>query len=70
MNVEELERAVAKLPPRELAEFAAWFEAFQAQEVDPVPFDQIKHLLGVGEGPGDLSTNPKYMEGFGRRSLR
>jgi hypothetical protein len=21
--------------------------------------------VGCGEGPGDLSTNPKYMEGFG-----
>ncbi len=23
-------------------------------------------LLGSAEGPGDLSTNPKYMEGYGR----
>jgi hypothetical protein len=23
-------------------------------------------LVGCVEGPGDLSTNPKYMEGFGR----
>lgn len=23
-------------------------------------------LVGCIEGPGDLSTNPKYMEGFGR----
>jgi hypothetical protein len=23
-------------------------------------------LVGCLEGPGDLSTNPKYMEGFGR----
>ena len=23
-------------------------------------------LVGSGEGPGDLSTNPKYLEGFGR----
>jgi metal-responsive CopG/Arc/MetJ family transcriptional regulator len=22
-------------------------------------------LAGCGEGPGDLSTNPKHMEGFG-----
>ena len=21
--------------------------------------------IGCGEGPGDLATNPKYMEGFG-----
>lgn len=25
----------------------------------------IGHLIGSIEGPGDLSTNPKYMEGFG-----
>jgi len=23
-------------------------------------------LVGRGEGPGDLSTNPKHMEGFGK----
>ena len=27
--------------------------------------DGIEHLIGSLEGPGDLSTNPKYMEGFG-----
>ena len=26
----------------------------------------IEHLIGSIEGPADLSTNPKYMEGFGR----
>lgn len=26
----------------------------------------IEHLSGSVEGPGDLFTNPKYMEGFGR----
>ncbi len=35
-----------------------------------VPFERIEHLLGVFEGPGDLSTNPKYMDGFGESSLR
>ncbi len=30
------------------------------------PFDRIKHLLGSLDGPGDLSTNPKYMENFGK----
>jgi hypothetical protein len=29
-------------------------------------YDRIKHLCGVISGPGDLSTNPKYMEGYGR----
>ena len=25
----------------------------------------IEHLIGSVDGPVDLSTNPKYMEGFG-----
>lgn len=30
-------------------------------------YDLIKHLIGKNKGgPGDLSTNPKYLEGFGR----
>lgn len=35
----------------------------------PVPnaFELVKDLIGKNQdGPGDLSTNPKYMEGFGR----
>jgi len=43
-----------------------------ASIVEPRPFpdgksayDIMKDLCGVFDGPGDLSTNPKYMEGFG-----
>lgn len=28
--------------------------------------DRNRDLFGIGTGPGDASTNPKYMEGFGR----
>ena len=28
--------------------------------------DGIEHLVGSVEGPRDLSSNPKYMEGFGK----
>ena len=28
--------------------------------------DLIGDLVGIGEGPSDLATNPKYMEGFGK----
>jgi len=41
-------------------------------EVEPTPgslLDRAKHLVGSVEGPGDLSTNPKYMEDFGKDSL-
>ena len=33
----------------------------------PVSFlEAAGDLIGCVEGPGDLSTNPKYMEGFGK----
>lgn len=35
-----------------------------------IPFEHIQHLAGSLEGPGDLSTNPIHMEGFGQRSLQ
>lgn len=28
--------------------------------------DRIRDLIGIVEGPGDLSTNKKYFEGFGK----
>jgi hypothetical protein len=34
MTVEDLERAVAKLAPDELAHFRAWFETFDAERFD------------------------------------
>jgi hypothetical protein len=33
----------------------------------PSAYDLVKDLIGKNKGgPGDLSTNPKYFEGFGR----
>jgi hypothetical protein len=34
MTIEDLEKAVAKLPPEQFAEFRAWFEAFDAARFD------------------------------------
>lgn len=34
MSIEELEKAVANLPPDAYAEFRAWFEAFEADRFD------------------------------------
>jgi predicted DNA-binding protein len=32
----------------------------------PSAYDLVKHLCGsIKDGPSDLATNPKYMEGFG-----
>jgi hypothetical protein len=33
-TVEDIERAVARLPPEELADFRAWFEQFEAALFD------------------------------------
>jgi hypothetical protein len=32
--IEEIEKAVANLPPRDLAIFSAWFGAFEAERFD------------------------------------
>lgn len=34
MTIEDLEKAVSKLPPDQLAEFRAWFEEFDAARFD------------------------------------
>ncbi len=34
MTIEDIEKAVAKLPPKELARFRAWFEEFEAARFD------------------------------------
>lgn len=34
MTVEDLEKAIAKLPPDQLAEFRVWFEALDAARFD------------------------------------
>lgn len=28
--------------------------------------DSVRHLVGVGRGTGDLSTNPRYLRGYGK----
>jgi hypothetical protein len=34
MTTEDIEKAVEQLPPRELARFRAWFEAFDTSQFD------------------------------------
>jgi hypothetical protein len=34
MTIEDLEKAIAKLPPADLARFRAWFEEFDAARFD------------------------------------
>ena len=45
MTVEDIEKAIAKLPPDQLARFRVWFEEF-----DSAPFDQqIKRDAASGK---------------------
>jgi hypothetical protein len=29
-------------------------------------YERARHLIGTISGPGDLSTNPRYMDGYGQ----
>ncbi|HET6528025.1 MAG TPA: hypothetical protein VFG39_04670 [Balneolaceae bacterium] len=52
-------RAVLDLVEKEVEE----------EQVKPVAdsfYERNKDLIGAAEGPGDLSTNPKYMKGYGK----
>ncbi len=44
MDVKEIELAIARLPPSDLAELAAWFEEFQAEAWD----DQLGRDVKAG----------------------
>lgn len=37
-------------------------------ETTTVRFEDIEHLLGVFDGPDDLSTNKTYLDDLGKRS--
>lgn len=75
---EKLQNELGQLPADRREAWAAHFlheleeesQEFVSPLPDPIPFERIEHLLGSLEGPGDLSTNPKYMEGFGESSRR
>lgn len=78
--VRQLVDSIQSLPEikRELfiRRFLALIEAenrieHQVGETSQSMFKDIEHLAGILKGgPLDLSTNPKYMEGFGDDSMR
>ncbi|UBF30512.1 DUF2281 domain-containing protein (plasmid) [Kovacikia minuta CCNUW1] len=67
------ERAIAALktlPPDKQQEALDFIEFLQMKLQQPLErevsvLEAAGDLIGAVEGPGDLSTNPKYMEGFG-----
>ena len=51
----------------ELMQKEAEREEISSSEKTEVSFlDAAREFIGCVEGPGDLSTNPKYMEGYGK----
>jgi hypothetical protein len=44
MSIEDIEKAVAKLSPEELAKFRAWFDEFEAERFD----SKIERDVGTG----------------------
>lgn len=41
-SVDEIERAVAQLPPDDLAAFRAWFERFEAEHFDRLIDEDVR----------------------------
>jgi predicted transcriptional regulator len=66
----EMERLVREALERYLSDRREAISRRAARAGEPFPdgqtlLDVMGDLCGKYEGPGDLSTNPKYMEGFG-----
>lgn len=58
---------------RQVLEFVegVWAKRQQARTMEPEStprsfFEVAQALIGAGEGSGDLSTNPDYMQGYGQ----
>ena len=62
-------RLEAEAARRATTKSAILREAF-AREPSAAPagsfYERAKHLIGTASGPGDLSTNPKYLAGYGK----
>ncbi|NMG11350.1 DUF2281 domain-containing protein [Brasilonema sp. UFV-L1] len=56
---------------QEVLDFAEFLKSkrqrLPSTNIEPVQsfLETAQAYIGAGSGPGDLSTNPKYMEGYG-----
>jgi hypothetical protein len=57
MTIEEIEDAIERLPPEDLAKFRAWFETFEAGRFDAQGFYSAtqEELCGVERGLRDAA---------------
>lgn len=72
MTTEERVIAALKTLPLDKQQEALNFIEFLQTKIQQSSRQEISvleaagNLIGAVEGPGDLSTNPKYVEGFGQ----
>jgi hypothetical protein len=62
-------RLEAEATRRSTTKSAILREAFASRQANAPAdsfYERAKHLIGAASGPGDLSTNPKYMTGYGK----
>jgi hypothetical protein len=63
-TLQEIEAAVEKLPPREMASLADWL-ARRCKRISA--YDAMKDGCGIVKGgPRDLASNKKHLAGYGR----
>lgn len=58
---------------RQILDFVEFLQAkrqkaslIESKTVSQSFLDVAQAMIGAGEGPGDLSTNPEYMQGYGQ----
>ena len=61
------EEAARKMLPKSSLVREALEHLLKRQRSKKTAFDRVKNLCGIiKDGPSDMSTNPRYMDGFGK----
>ncbi|MCY7394377.1 MAG: DUF2281 domain-containing protein [Leptolyngbyaceae cyanobacterium CAN_BIN12] len=73
---EQILQTIEALPAADQQQVLNFVEFLQAKRQKPITkeseiltrsfFEVAQAAIGAGEGPGDLSTNPDYMSGYGQ----
>jgi len=75
MSVHEIQETIVALSPAEREALFVWFARLRVQveqqdHGNPTAHELGQHLAGIiDDGPGDLATNKRYLEGLGERSM-
>jgi hypothetical protein len=70
-QVIEALQTLSSVEQQEVLDFAEFLKSTRQRQpspnIEPVPsfLETAQAYIGAGTGPGDLSTNPEYMEGYG-----